>query len=352
MIDRAHGGNCLKRNIIDFSVNTNPLGLPKGLLSIVSKNTDCILRYPDPSSERLKKRLAVLHGIEPENIAIGNGSIELIHLAPAAFKIKKALIITPAFSEYEFAVKSNGSTPAFFNASERDGFRVDCGELAERLPRHDAFFLCNPNNPTGAVLSGDDLLRLSRLSGKNGSLMILDEAFIEFTEDSKRTAIVSKTVKDGYSIILRSLTKFFAIPGLRLGYAIGHKRMIAKIAKLQYPWNVNGPAQLAGEKALADRAYMARTRSFVAGERQYMIEKLGGIKGLKAYPSSANFILCKLQNAPVRSSAELTRRLLRDDIYIRACGNFRGLSDRFFRVAVRKREDNNRLIDSLEEALR
>ena len=133
-------------------MNTNPLGLPKGLADIISKNTDCVLRYPDPSSERLKKKLAVLHRAAPENIAVGNGSIELIYLLPGAFKIKKALIITPTFSEYEFAVRTNGSTPAFFKTLEKNDFKIDCGKLAERLPHHDAFFLCNPNNPTGTIL--------------------------------------------------------------------------------------------------------------------------------------------------------------------------------------------------------
>jgi len=352
MINRIHGGNCLKQNIIDFSVNTNPLGLPKGLPDIISKSTDCVSRYPDPSSKPLKGKLAVLHGIELENITIGNGSIELIYLVPRAFKIKKALIITPTFSEYEFAVKSNGSRPVFFNTSKKEDFKIDCGKLAERLPHHDALFLCNPNNPTGAILHSDDVLCLSRLSKKHKSLLILDEAFIEFTRESKRTAVILDAVKNESLVILRSLTKFFAIPGLRLGYAIGHKRIIGRLVKLQYPWNVNGPAQLAGEKVLADKVYMDRTQLFVAKERQYMFERLGSIKGLKVYPSSANFILCKLQSVPIYSSIELMRRLLRDGIYIRACGNFRGLNDKFFRVAVRKRDDNNRLINSIEKALR
>ncbi|MCX5710969.1 MAG: threonine-phosphate decarboxylase CobD [Candidatus Omnitrophica bacterium] len=350
MTDRIHGGNCLRRNIIDFSVNTNPLGLPKGLSGIISKNTDIILRYPDSSSERLKGRLAALHDIEPENIAIGNGSIELVYLVPRAFKIKKALIITPTFSEYEFAVRSNGSVPAFFNTCEKDDFKIDCGKLAEHLPRHDAFFLCNPNNPTGAILHSNDVLCLSRLSKKHNGLLILDEAFIEFTEESRNAAIISYAVKSGTLVILRSLTKFFAIPGLRLGYAIGHKRIIEKITKLQYPWNINSLAQLAGVKALTDKGYIDQTRLFVAKERQYMFEKLGNVKGLKVYPSSANFILCKLQSTPIYSSIELTQRLLRDGIYIRACGNFRGLNDKFFRVAVRRRDDNNLLINSIKKA--
>lgn len=352
MIDRIHGGNCLKRSIIDFSVNTNPLGLPKGLSCIISKNTDCVLRYPDPSSGRLKRKLAALHAVGTENIAIGNGSIEFIYLVPRAFKTKRALIITPTFSEYEFAVRSNGSIPAFFNACEKDDFRIDCARLAECLPRRDALFLCNPNNPTGAILHSDDVLYLSRFLRKYRGLLILDEAFIEFTGESERTAVISEALKNRSIVILRSLTKFFAIPGLRLGYAIGHKRIIEKIVKLQYPWNVNGPAQLAGVKVLADKVYMDRTRLFVAKERQYMSGRLGSIKGLRVYPSSANFILCKLQDASIQDSGELTQELLRRGIYIRACGNFRALNDKFFRVAVRRRDDNNRLINSMEKVLR
>lgn len=351
MIDRIHGGNCSKRNIIDFSVNTNPLGFPKGLTDIILKNADCILRYPNSSSERLKSKLSILHGVAPKNIAIGNGSIELIYLVPRAFKIKKPLIITPTFSEYEFAVRSNGSMPAFFNTSEKDNFKIDCGKLAECLPYCDALFLCNPNNPTGALLHRDEALCLSRLLKKHKGLLILDEAFIEFTEASKSKTIMSEAVKNGSLVILRSLTKFFAMPGLRLGYAIGHKGVIEKISKLQYPWNVNSLAQLAGEKVFADKSYMNRTWRFVAKERQHMLEGLNNIKGLKVYPSSANFILCKLQNSSIRSSNELTRRLLRESIYIRDCSNFRGLNNRFFRVAVRKRDDNNRLIKYIEKAI-
>ncbi len=352
MINKIHGGNCLRRDIVDFSVNINPLGLPKGLAGIISNNTDCVLRYPDPSSERLKRKLAALHAVGPENIAMGNGSIELIYLVPRVFKTKRAVIITPTFSEYEFAVRSNGSIPIFFGTSEKDNFKIDYNKLAGCLSHSDAFFLCNPNNPTGAILHSDELLYLSGLARKNKTLFILDEAFIDFTKKSDRTSIISDAVKNGSLVILRSMTKFFAIPGLRLGYVIGHKRVIEKIVKLQYPWNVNGMAQLAGEKVLADKAYIDRTRMFVTEERQYMFERLGSIKGLKVYPSSANFILCKLQNTSIQSSDELARRLLRKRIYIRTCENFRGLGDRYFRLAVRKRGDNDRLISSMEGVIR
>lgn len=352
MIDRIHGGDCLKRGIADFSVNINPLGLPEGLCGIISNSTDIILRYPDPLSGRLKKKISILHNIEQENVTIGNGSIELIYLIPRALKIKKALIITPSFSEYEFALRANGSTPVFFSTSKENGFKIDCVGLAKRLAHCDGLFLCNPNNPTGSMLHSDDVLYLSRFCKKQKKLLILDEAFIEFTGEPKEASVISEAVKSEFLIIVRSLTKFFAIPGLRLGYAVGHKKTIGKVSRLQYPWNVNGLAQLAGEKALMDKKYMDRTRLFVAEERRYLTKGLGNIKGLKVYPSSANFVLCELRKTPVRDSGELTQRLLRKGIYIRACGNFRGLDNKFFRVAVRKRDDNERLINCVKKAVR
>jgi len=352
MIKRIHGGNCLKRHITDFSVNINPMGLPKGVKDIIAENVGVVLRYPDPSSERLKRRLASLHGAAPENIAVGNGSIEFIHLIPRAFKIKRALIVTPTFSEYEFAVRSNGAMPVFINTSGEDGFAIDLGRLALLLPRVDALFLCNPNNPTGSLLPGDEVLYLVRLCVKHGAALFLDEAFIEFVKDPGEAAVISEAVKNRSLVLLRSLTKFFAIPGLRLGYVIGHRKMIERITSLQYPWNVNGLAQLAGVKGLADKSYMNRTRAFVAKERLYIFKGLNNIKELKAYPSSANFILCRLQNGSIRNSEELAKRLLRDGIFIRACGDFRGLDDRFFRVAVRGRDDNDRLLKCIEKAVR
>jgi threonine-phosphate decarboxylase len=352
MIDRIHGGNCLKKDIIDFSVNINPLGLSDKLSCIIPKNTGLILRYPDPSSERLKIKLAESHGIDAKNIAIGNGSIELIYLIPRAFKLKKPLIVIPTFSEYEFSLKANGSRPSFFRTREQDNFRIDLGKLAGGVARSDAVFICNPNNPTGSKLRDDELSRLIRLCRKYGTIMVLDEAFIDFSEGPLRTAVVPEAVRDGHMVIIRSLTKFFAMPGLRLGYAVGHESVIGKISGLQYPWNVNHPAQLAGEEVLADKIYADRTRQFIAKERQYMFKALGAIKGLRTYPSSANFILCKLQNTAIKDSNELAGLLLRKGMYIRVCGNFRGLDDRFFRVAVRRRGDNDRLIDGIRRLLR
>jgi threonine-phosphate decarboxylase len=242
--------------------------------------------------------------------------------------------------------------PAFFSTCKKDNFKIDCGKLAKYLPRHDALFLCNPNNPTGALVHSDDVVYLSRLLKKRRGLLVLDEAFVGFTGQSNSRAVISEAVNNGSVVIIRSLTKLFAIPGLRLGYVIGRQGMINRIARLQYPWNVNGPAQIAGETVIADRAYVNRTKLFVARERQYMAERLRDIKGVKIYPASANFILCELEKAPVRNACELTRRLLREGIYIRDCANFRGLSDKFFRVAVRRREDNDRLIRSIEKAFR
>jgi threonine-phosphate decarboxylase len=214
MIDRIHGGNCPEGGIVDFSVNINPLGLPGGLRGIISKNIDRILQYPDPLSTRLKMRLAELHGVSEENIALGNGSIELIHLIPRAFGIKRALMITPSFSEYEFALKLNGSKSIFLNTCEKEDFRIDLDRIAGSLPSSGAFFLCNPNNPTGTLLHQDEVSYIVRLCRRRRTTLVLDEAFIEFTEEAARKAVITNAVKNGSVIALRSLTKFFAMPGL------------------------------------------------------------------------------------------------------------------------------------------
>lgn len=352
MIDRSHGGTCPQKNIIDFSVNINPLGLPKGVADRISDYRDCVLRYPDPSSERLKRRLAARHAVSPENVVIGNGSIELIHLIPRALKIKKALIAVPSFSEYEYAFKVNGSTVSFFKTSELEEFRLDIDAISARIPRRGYLVICNPNNPTGSLLSADEVMRLVRVCRKRDTVLISDEAFIDFTDAYRAEGVIAEAIHGRSLVILRSLTKIFAMPGLRLGYAIAHKEAIGKMTQHQYPWNVNGLAQRIGEMVLDDERYMRLTRTFIAEERRFVTGGLRAINGLKVYPPSANFVLCKLHSSTLHDSKELARRMSRDGICIRTCGNFRGLDERFFRVAIRNRRDNERLLNALGRAVR
>lgn len=359
MINRTHGGNIRAylntdnslKKLIDFSVNINPLGLPPKVKEVILKNIDNLLHYPEPESAYLKKDLANFYNISSHNLLVGNGSIEFIHLVPQALKVKEALIITPTFSEYEFALKANGVRSIFVNTIEGNDFKINVTEIKKFIPRVDLIFLCNPNNPTGIVMPLDEILALTDLCKKYGVVLLIDEVFMDFVEKCEESTLVTESIQNKSVLVLRSLTKFFAIPGLRLGYLIGHRDLISKIAQFQYPWNVNALAQAVGREVLKDKDFILKSKEFVFKERRYLFDKLKRIKGLKVYPPSANFIFCKLKDANVSNAGMLTKRLIKQGVIIRNCDNFRGLNDKFFRVAVKNRKENILLVSNLRKIL-
>lgn len=355
MIDRIHGGNAhiFKENgFIDFSVNINPLGLPGRVRRIILGNIHNLSRYPQAESDGLKEAIAASHNVSPENILIGNGSIELIHLIPRALKARRCLIITPSFSEYEFAARLSGAKAVFAQAYEQDGFKIPLAKIENLIPRVDLVFLCNPNNPTGALTSMADIAAMFEICRRHKVILALDEVFMDFVNNADDFSVASCAHRQSRLIVIKSLTKFFALAGLRAGYLISSRRLIKRIAGLQYPWNVNVLAQAVSREVIKDKEYISMSRAFIAGERAYLFEHLRAIKGLKAFAPSSNFILCKLEGTHIKSAKKLQERLLRYRLLIRACGNFRGLNERFFRVAVRTRRENNRLILKIGKALR
>lgn len=359
MLDRLHGGNiqaylkpsAYQNKLIDFSASINPLGLPSKVKEVILKNLNSLIHYPQPQSENLKQDLATFHKVSQNNILLGNGSIELIHLIPRALKAKNVLIITPTFSEYEFAVRQSLAHPIFVKAKERDGFKIDSAEVKKIIPKVDLIFLCNPNNPTGLLLPQDDILPWLTLCKKYNTILVIDEVFMDFVENFQKQTLANEAVRNKQLIILKSLTKFFALAGLRLGYIIAHQNLLNKIQPFQYPWNVNSLAQIVACQVIKDKDYIKKSRDLIYKERQYLFSKLKKIRGLKVYPPSSNFIFCKLQNTKVQSSKRLSDRLIQRGIIIRACNNFRGLNDRFFRLAVRRRSQDAKLILSLREIL-
>ncbi len=360
-MDRMHGGNIrahLEGNssrggkIIDFSANINPLGMPSGAGKALIKNLAGIVHYPDPECKHLKEGLASFHHTGYNNLLVGNGSIELIHLIPRALKAKRILIVTPTFSEYEFAVKSSGAGAVFVKATERENFKINIPKIMNFVPGVDLVFLCNPNNPTGSYLLPDEIAVLSQACVKNKTILILDEAFMDFMESGDKITMAPEASKNESLLILRSLTKFFALPGLRLGYLIGHKDLVGRIAPFQYPWNVNSLAQAAGEAVIRDSGYIKKSKEYIFKERRSLATGLKKLEGLKVYTPSANFIFCKLENANMQRAKELSERLIEQGIIIRRCHNFRGLNDRFFRVAVRKRDENAKLVSAMKSILK
>ena len=348
-----HGGNVeeiAKRyglgeeKITDFSANINPLGPPPRVIKALKKNLDSIARYPNPEAVDLRKELSKYLRINPENIIAGNGAIELIHLICRTLKPQKALVVVPTFCEYEFALKSVGCKISFLTLRSDDDFGLNVKGLIAHLKRIDLLFLCNPNNPTGQLISKADMLRIIDAAQEKGIFVVLDEVFMDFVE--KAETLIYEAVKRKNLFIIRSLTKFFALPGIRIGYGVGNKKLLEKLKIHKEYWSVNALAQLAGIAALKDKEYIQRTKRLIRKERKFLYRRLSKINGLKPYPSATNFILCRLNTNKI-DSKNLQEKLIQKNILIRDCSSFRSLNNRYIRIAVRTRKENLCLVDSL-----
>ena len=351
-ITHEHGGNVFAvarslgispEGILDFSASINPLGMAPGVRGALAGCLERLLHYPDKGAAELKDCLAAYHGVSSAQFAVANGSTELIHLMPRLVGGGRALIVAPAFAEYALALEKSGWQVDYFTLKSEDGFALSLPALQEKLAQNfDMLFVCNPGNPTGVLIPKGDVAALLGICQNNDTFLVLDEAFIDFCEvDSAKDLI------GGYegAVLLRSMTKFFAIPGLRLGYAIGAPKTIDAITSLQDPWSVNTAAQVAGIASLSDAAYCEATRSYVAAERDHLAVGLASLPCQVVFPSRANYLLVQLGNGS--SAAELRVRLLKKGVLIRDCSNFQGLDGSFFRVAVRLREENDRLLELL-----
>jgi len=347
-----HGGNVFAvarslgippEAIIDFSASINPLGMAPGVRGALADCVEHLLHYPDKGAAELRECLASYHGVSPAQVAVANGSTELIHLLPRLVPGVRALIIAPAFAEYACALERSGWQIDYFTLAREEGFSLSLPRLAQQLAgSYDMLFVCNPGNPTGALIPKEDIAVLLKMCQESGTFLVLDEAFIDFCEEESAKDLIASYPR---AVLLRSMTKFFAIPGLRLGYAIGAQETIGAIASLQDPWSVNTAAQVAGIASLSDAAYCERTRSYVAVERDRLAAGLAKLPGLTVFPSRANYLLARISNGT--GAAEVRSQLLESGVLIRDCGNFEGLDGSFFRVAVRIREENDRLLQLL-----
>ena len=334
--------------LLDFSASINPLGPAPGVREAVGAAFDRLVHYPDSEAAELREALARHHGLVPEHICVANGSTELIYLMPRLVSGRRGLVIAPPFSEYARSLLREGWTVDYLDLSPDGGFSLSPEALERRLADgYDLLFLGNPGNPTGKLITRGEIAALFQLCRRHGAFLVIDEAFIDFSEEESAKSLVAGT---GGGVVLRSLTKFYAIPGLRLGYAVGCREVIARLAALRAPWSVNTLAQAAGLASLADPAYAARTRGFIAAERERLAAGLTALPGLSVYPSAANYLLVRLGGG--LTAGELAAGLLAARILIRDCASFRGLDERFFRVAVRSREENDRLVDAVAELLR
>jgi len=348
-----HGGNLRKlaasadrspEDLLDFSANINPLGPPEWLRSLISSRLSSLVHYPDPESFSLRASVSNHYGVAEEEVLIGNGTTEIIHLLPRALPFSRALIPVPSYFDYVNAVELADKAAEKLFLKEEESFQLDLALLDSKICGDELVFIAHPNNPTGLTV---DPLALRGLALKHPStVFVVDESFLDFVDG------VESMVRDrpGNVIVLRSFTKFFAIPGLRLGFAIAPPDTIRKIRRIVPSWSVNGLAQVVGEKALQDRAYAIETRTFVREQREFLFKELKSLPGLTVFPGRANFLLLRIDRKDMDAWV-LAKRMLSSGIAIRICDNFDGMDRRFFRIAVRTGDENRRFLDSLRQAM-
>ncbi len=341
-----HGGKIPSKNsdqkIIDFSSNITPLGIPSSVKSIIKKNFDKIGFYPDPNSEKITLNLEKYTHLPKSNIIVGNGAIEILYNFCYAFlsKTTKVLIHIPTFQEYETAVKLNDCKISYYNSIN---LSKDLDSFILQIPKNGCIFLCNPNNPTGELLSKKELLAIIIKAKKLKTLVFIDECFIELVPDYDES-VISYVKKYDNLFILRSLTKSFGLPGIRIGYACGSKEIIKILQKIKIPWSVNSIAQDAANEVIKNKSHITKSNFIIKKELKYLNKLISSIDGFECIPSSTNFILIKTKY----NSTYLQKKLLKNKILIRDCKNFRGLNEHYFRIAVKSHRDNVKLVSALE----
>jgi threonine-phosphate decarboxylase len=280
----------------------------------------------------------------------GNGSTELIYLIPRVLKPGNVLLVVPTFSEYGTSIRNTQGRVYYFKTLEKDNFCINVENLFKELNKgYDALYICNPGNPTGVLTPKDILLDIVRHTRDKVTTVIVDETFIDFNENQ---SIKHLTKQFANLYVLRSMTKFFGLPGLRAGYVISCEKNIGRLRVQQEPWTMNVLAQYASIESLKDSSYIKKTIAYVKEARRKMVDELRKLSCLKIFPGEANYLLLKLDDSAAITVDRLYERLLQQGIIIRKCASFEGLDDTFFRVAVRKYNENRKLVKKLFEALR
>ncbi len=349
----VHGGNIdeisRKYNInasevVDFSANINPLGINEKVKEAMIGALDKVERYPDITYFNLKNAIGNFEHIDIKDMFLGNGAAEVIFNIARALKPKKVLLPAPTFSEYEEAVRSVDSEIEYYELSEENEFTIDEGFINKIDETIDMTFICNPNNPTGVLTKNDFVEKVLKRAAEFRVTVVMDESFLDFVEEEEKYS--TKEFLGQYSnlIIVKSLTKFFAIPGIRVGYGLTYnEEIIEKINKVSVPWAINIVAAEGICVGLKEIGYINDSIKYVKSERDYLYENLQKLECIKTFKPSVNFIMFKLLK-----DMDLKEILLERGILIRSCNNYHGLGNEFYRIAVRTREENKKLINEMK----
>lgn len=336
-----HGGDIYRNQVqLDFSVNTNPLGIPTSVKQALQEAIEASARYPDIHAEQLKETMARHLGVKKEGLLLGNGASELFLAICHAIQPKKVVIPVPSFYGYEYVANAVAAEVTYYETKMETAFQIQedfCSFLTEDV---DLIFLTNPNNPTGKLWNEEMLQRVLDHCRKKKIIVVLDECFLDFTEQGKSMVYTKMSYPN--LIIVRAFTKIYAIPGVRLGYLYCEEGELLHAIEQQLPeWNLSTFAQAAGSACVEEKTFVKESKQYVKTEREFLEQRLEKL-GLQVLPSDANFLL-------IQSKIPWYERLLKRGILIRDCSNFRGLKKGYYRIAVKTREENERLLKEMEE---
>ena len=341
-----------KENIVSFSANVNPLGISPKIKEKLADHLDVISRYPDREYTALRQAIAAYAGTRPEHLLVGNGATELISLFIQNIRPKKALILGPTYSEYERAITLAGGSTAYYPLKEEQDFQMDVPDLLSCLNRElQLLVLCNPNNPTGTAITRADMEQIVTACQAYHIFVLVDETYVEFTPEGSDISSVPLTASYENLAVLRGTSKFFAAPGLRLGYAVtGNQSFIRSAEGKKDPWGIKSVAELAGQLMFSDTEYISRTKTLISGERNRLHQILSAWNTVKLYPSMGNFQLVRILKKDL-DAHQVFEHCIRKGLMIRDCSNFPTLDEQYFRFCYMMPEDNDRLLLALDEIL-
>ena len=339
-----------KEDFMDFSSNINPFGSSKKAKQYVIDNIDMVSMYPDPEYVELKKSISIYCKCNSENIVLGSGATELISSFIGTVNPKKAVLVSPAYSEYEKELNKIGCEIKKYYSKKENHFEIDPKDLANTVKEggYELLIICNPCNPTGFAFSKD---QIREIVSTCGCYVMIDETYVEFVEDMDKITAMPLTESFDNLIVLRGVSKFFAAPGLRFGYGVtGNNGLLSQLNSIKNPWSLNSIGAYAGELLLSDKNYIQKSRSLISSERKRICKRLRAFSFIQVYEPAANFILLKICKDNLTSYDVFVHAIQRG-LMIRDCSSFVGLEGEFIRFCLMNPEDNDRLLDCLEEIL-
>ena len=341
-----------RNEITSFAANVNPIGISPKLRATLAEHIDDITGYPEREYTSLRKSIAEYVNADFNSIVVGNGSSELISLFIHNLKPHKALILGPTYSEYEREVTLSGGTSRYYRLDEQNGFSVQLERLEKQLNEDvDLLIICNPNNPTSTAICRTDMRKILDICKEYGIYVLVDETYVEFAEDITSITSIPLTRYYNNIIVLRGISKFFAAPGLRLGYAVcGNRDLLKSVTSRQDPWSINTLAAVAGEIMFSDVDYIQETRDLVSSERTRLCKRLDQMKHVSYYDPKANFILLKITHDDI-TAQDVFEAAIQKKLMIRDCSDFPFLNNKYFRFCIMLPEKNDELMDVIEALL-